>query len=493
MRFTFTGAVLMRCLTNHFAVCFLVAHLVANDASAASIAVNGILDHFDPNTGVTTDTSGYVSQWDNQADGNRSVVTTSTHTSVVSGPNGQQLIHFNTPDGQGHLPYESPGDSAMSDGYTVTTLVRLDSTTNNYQRLHTSDTDSHALYLNHSTRQMTVKATPATTRPSSSWDVAFSPADYAVVTARLEPTKQELYFNNQLVSATASAVSGYDLSNDEFRIGNSVVGDIGHVLVYDNQHTIADQNETYLALAQLYGTTSDRPAVYLPFDGNLANLGTSSAAAVLNNGGGSSSYVSSPASPQALELNGTGATSNTSPHVAVDYQFADSGTIALSYKPNGFFNYQSIIDQPGDANDWEAWVYGDGRLAFRTGDNDGEGFVDFDLDNLSGANEWYHVAMTWERDGSSVNTQLYVDGVLRDTGSGNWLAPQSSFYIGSGNDGNTPSNAAFDEFAVYDRLLTDLEIAALAGGSAVAVPEPSTLALAGLVLIVVGMFTRRWS
>ena len=71
------------------------------------------------------------------------------------------------------------------------------------------------------------------------------------------------------------------------------------------------------------------------------------------------------------------------------------------------------------------------------------------------------MAVTWFKAGSAVVLNLYVDGLLRDIDEGYWVSPGSEFYIGGGNPGNDFANASFDDFRIYDTMLSTDEIAAI--------------------------------
>jgi hypothetical protein len=81
-----------------------------------------------------------------------------------------------------------------------------------------------------------------------------------------------------------------------------------------------------------------------------------------------------------------------------------------------------------------------------------------------GKNEWHHVAGT----GDGINLRLYVDGILIDTGNDpttTYGISAAAFSVG----GNVSSAGNYfpgliDEVVVYDRSLTDAEIATLASG-----------------------------
>ena len=229
-----------------------------------TISTTGLVDRFDPDAGVTTDGNGNVSGWTNQADANRSVNTTSTATSVVSGPGGS-LIRFDAAADAGFLPYASPGTAALADGYTVFSTLRVNipvADWNAFPRLWMGANNNNVLFLRKSNGRMEVKANAAA-RPQTSYSGTYALGDptadpatlgeMAIISSRLTLDAQELYFNGALVSSTSKTMTGYAVDDTTLQIGNSMRGDIGDVLVYDATASLTGLNETGLALAQKNG------------------------------------------------------------------------------------------------------------------------------------------------------------------------------------------------------------------------------------------------
>jgi hypothetical protein len=149
----------------------------------------------------------------------------------------------------------------------------------------------------------------------------------------------------------------------------------------------------------------------------------------------------------------------------LDLIMPDSGTIAMWVKPIEFYNYHSIFDNSGNADDWEMWIYGDSRARFRV---EGDTAVTANLNNLTedgdGQNKWWHFACTWARDPNQpdqVATQLYVNGKLTDENAGTWIDPGTTFFLGGGHPNNDFCNSTFDDVMIYDKVLPVEEILAL--------------------------------
>jgi hypothetical protein len=151
--------------------------------------------------------------------------------------------------------------------------------------------------------------------------------------------------------------------------------------------------------------------------------------------------------------------------VELDSIMPVSGTIAMWVKPIYFYNYHSIFDNSGNANDWEMWIYGDSRARFRV---ESDTAVTANLNNLAedgdGQNKWWHFACTWARDPNQPNqvaTQLYVNGKLMDENAGSWVDPGTTFFLGGGHPDNDFCNSTFDDVMIYDKALPAEEILAL--------------------------------
>ncbi len=151
--------------------------------------------------------------------------------------------------------------------------------------------------------------------------------------------------------------------------------------------------------------------------------------------------------------------------VARDLVLPASGTIALWMKPINFYNYHSIFDNSGNADDWEMWIYGDSRARFRV---ESDTAVTANLNTLAkdgnGQGKWWHFTCTWARDPNQpgrVTTQLYVNGKLAEKKTGTWIDPGTTFFLGGGNPGNDFCNATFNDVRIYDKVLLTREIVGL--------------------------------
>lgn len=222
--------------------------------SDAAISPAGLVDHFDPATGVNTDSNGLVTSWLNQSDNNRSV-TSSGAAKVIISDDGNKLLRFSSPENGGSLIYQRSSTSTLATGYTIFAVVNLDTNSNNnFARIHRSVGDTHSLFYRGANGNIELKANPleATSRPSAVYPSMTNTADVVILTARLTSDSQELYINGFRVSRNETVINQYLTDPTTFEIGNGVVGEIGHVLVYDEAVTIDALNQTGSFLANLH-------------------------------------------------------------------------------------------------------------------------------------------------------------------------------------------------------------------------------------------------
>ena len=191
------------------------------------------------------------------------------------------------------------------------------------------------------------------------------------------------------------------------------------------------------------------PVVHWTFDGgSTTNLGSggSQYQAVLH---GAPAFTNG-AAGTALVLDGV------DDYVSCEYQLPEHGTIALWYRPVFFYNFNSVFDNSVHENDWEMWIYESGVLRTRVA-RDGSGQISYDLNNLNGSNQWYHITLTWDR--AVAQTVLYINGEFCGNGTiTTWMTPGSMFFIGGGKSGNTKGRGWVDDVRVYDTVLTEAQV-----------------------------------
>lgn len=293
-------------------------------------------------------------------------------------------------------------------------------------------------------------------------------------------TAASLYVNGQL--RASDDIPSWTVPGTLFIGGGNAGNTSGNG--YWDQFRIYDVRLDAAQVAYEFGSV---PVVRLSFERDLVNSGWGGPAynGTLVDGpnGITPQYVSGRVHT-ALRLDNVQGASTGGDYVSVNYTMTDEGTVALWYKPTAWYNYQSIFDNSVHPDQWEFWIYQDGIARFRVG---GGSEVSYDLDNLGGPDQWYHLAVTWKRTGSTVETQLFVDGLLRDTRTtGAWTAPGATFFLGGGNDGNMYGRGAFDDLYIFQRVLTANEVFGL-----YSVPEPATLVLMGLGMLAAPLWRRR--
>lgn len=219
----------------------------------------------------------------------------------------------------------------------------------------------------------------------------------------------------------------------------------------DGQFTDTDQ-----VLVDVWPFGDDGLVVYLPLDGSVEDVAGGFNPRLIDGADGTHEYVEG-IHGQALQLSGTdGQTDNDV--VALDLSFYNRGSISLWFRPTRLYNYNSILDNSGNADDWEMWVYGTGEYAGRIQTGYVRGFW---MQPMT----WYHIAMTWRvnpDDPGLLEQLLYIDGKFVAANQSEWVDPGTTVYLGGGNPGNDDCNGAFDDVRIYDRPLTAEEIGQLA-------------------------------
>jgi concanavalin A-like lectin/glucanase superfamily protein/PEP-CTERM motif-containing protein len=210
--------------------------------------------------------------------------------------------------------------------------------------------------------------------------------------------------------------------------------------------------------------------VHLPLDGNLTDVAGGHAVTLTDGFFGLNSYVPGTVGDALRFVNPKGSATTGSSweidFVGIDYKMTDEGSVALWFTAESLYNYHTVFANSANPDDWEMWVYGDGRARARI---EADGPVT-KPDAIAG--QTYHIAWTWDRDDgdpTQAAVDLYFDGALVESNTGSWVDPGDTVYFGGGN-GNHGANATFDDFRIYDHALSAEEVAGL-------VPEPSTLAL----------------
>ncbi|RIK75132.1 MAG: hypothetical protein DCC67_15655 [Planctomycetota bacterium] len=235
-----------------------------------------------------------------------------------------------------------------------------------------------------------------------------------------------------------------------------------------------------------------KPVIRYAFDGDLKNSGTGGAAydAVLHDATGrNDDLFTTTTKGQGLDLRGNpdeASTVSNGDYLSVDYMLTDAGTIELEFTANNYYDFQTLWSNSVHGNAWESWVYADGRLSARANQGTSNAALDFFLPLLGGLNTPHHIAYTWQRNGTQLNSRLYVDGVLREQTVETWTAPGATLFIGGGvgatGGANDLGRGIYDEFRIYDVALSEAEILF----RATHIPEPASLGLMACVAAALG-------
>ena len=194
------------------------------------------------------------------------------------------------------------------------------------------------------------------------------------------------------------------------------------------------------------------PLVHWTFDGgSSANSGTGGAAYDAKLSGAPERVAG--VRGEALRLDGVDDAAR------LDYRLPEQGTIALWYKPESFYNYNTVLDNEVNADWWEMWIYETGVLKFRVAN--GTGDVACNLKQFGGPGRWYHVVVVWDF-ASARTARLFVDGAACASGAmPNWVEPGGHVTFGGGHPGNKKGRGDLDDVRLYREPLTDAQVWAL--------------------------------
>ncbi|TAJ15649.1 T9SS C-terminal target domain-containing protein [Marinilabiliaceae bacterium JC017] len=168
-------------------------------------------------------------------------------------------------------------------------------------------------------------------------------------------------------------------------------------------------------------------------------------------------------------------------YVSIPKQLPESGTLEFQIKPKSFFNYNSVFDNSVGGNDWEMWIYEDGRVAARVAS--GSDKLEYNLNDLNGPDTWYHMAFSWQKkESGKVDYSLWVNGEKKsEKMDQTWIDPGENFYFNGGNAGNHKGDKggdnSFDEIRLWNTPLTIDQLAKVTGKS---IEESTVNAIDGL-------------
>lgn len=134
----------------------------------------------------------------------------------------------------------------------------------------------------------------------------------------------------------------------------------------------------------------------------------------------------------------------------------DSVSIVFKVTPKTLYNYNTLFDNMSTGNDWESWIYADGRMGYRVLSTSS---IVSPIGSIVAGTE-YTIAVTWENIAGTVTTKLNIDGVPIGTNSGSWITPPTlGLWLGGANSGNTQGDTSYKDILVFDKVLSDAELA----------------------------------
>jgi hypothetical protein len=263
------------------------------------------------------------------------------------------------------------------------------------------------------------------------------------------------------VPATNGTVYSYGIPQDEAARTGVGSMDVAQTSITGVQGsfsaTFAPFSASVMVLNPSGTATPEMNALYA-FEGNALDTSGSG-----NDGTATAlSYVTGKVGAQAAQFNGT------SSYVSIPRSVQDDFTVAMWVKTTNtagtagtqWWNGKGLVDGEvnGSGADWGTAIV-NGKFVLGVGSTGGDTTVASSVNINDGT--WHHVAAT--RNNTSGAMAVYVDGVLRGSGTG----PTGSrtfppnLRIGSLQTGNNFLNGALDDVRLYDRILSATEIAGL--------------------------------
>jgi len=375
-------------------------------------------------------------------------------------------------------PETLPLTSPLTNAVTISTWVKFDrlpsASAGSYQSILDSAEDAYVLYVDKSAKELRFKVTAGTAARPGIPEAALDTTDWHHVVAVYDGGAgvARIYLDGQLIDMHAGdsvdALTGIVGSQTMFFGRNGATatnswldGRIDDTAVWSRALGQTEIQHLYNGGAGRAVLESNAlvpvatPVVRLAFEKNLQNLGSGGSAyngALVNGASGTTAYVPGPRGTALAFDNPQSPTGGDS--VNIPYTLGSAGTIAFWCSPNELYDNQTIFDAASAANQWEMLLYGGAETAFWLSSST---YVFCDLDDVASADNWYHMAVSWFRTGSTVVLNYYVDGVLRDVALGDWADPGTALRL-AGGLGQNYGNLGLDDFRVYDTVLATDEI-----------------------------------
>lgn len=129
----------------------------------------------------------------------------------------------------------------------------------------------------------------------------------------------------------------------------------------------------------------------------------------------------------------------------------EEGSIEMFFYMNQLKDFNTLFDNSLSADDWEMWVYADGRLDFRTT------AANTDIrTSVAGlvAQRWYHAAITW----SGLSGKCYLNGNLAHSVAATPANRSTPSTLNISGKNNTDIDGRIAAFKVYNKELSATEI-----------------------------------
>ncbi len=408
-------------------------------------------------------------------------------------------LQFNGIDQDVLIPASTDMD-INTGGVTLSAWVKLDQLpadiAGSFSGIFDSEPDNYVMYLDKGNNELRFKSTTATNgaeRPGIPAKLLDTTAWHHVMGVfNGSNASDRIYFDGQLVdvhsaiglqdgvvrAGQVSGIGAQPATASPNAATNPFQGGISDVAVWNRSlgaaeaqylynggtgHAVGSANPDIAPLPPITPVQpTAQPVLYYNFNGDLNNHGTGGAAlnATLHDvtGRNDALYTTTPFG-QGLDLreNPIETSSDTDPgdFLSVDYTLPESGTIAMDVTIDKLYNFQTLWGNSSNANDWEAWIYSDGRFAARA--DRATAILNYNVFLFQDQLAQHHYAYTWERDGNDLNAKIYVDGEFQGQIVGVWRDPGTTFFL-AGGTGNQLGSAIYDEVRIYNSALSEAEI-----------------------------------
>ena len=264
--------------------------------------------------------------------------------------------------------------------------------------------------------------------------------------------------NNYFVKRSTTSGSGYATISTDTSLSFTDTGLVNGTPYY---YVVAASNANGVSSnsVEVSATPSEMRARYA-FEGNAQD----SSGNGFHGTAGALTYVAGKVGAQAAQFNGS------SSYVSIPRSVTDDFTVAMWVKTTDttgtagdqWWSGKGLVDGevPGGGSDWGTSIV-NGKFVLGVGAWNGDVTLASSVNINDGA--WHHVAAT--RNNTNGAMQVYVDGVLRGSGTGptGSRTYPASLCIGSLLPGYNFLNGTLDDVRLYDRILTLAEIAAIVG------------------------------